>query len=1343
MAEELNVGRLVAEIALEAETEKAKQDTKNAVDKIKEDIKSIETTDAAPKINWDKIHSEWKKNEEEIARYMGNIEIPVAIVPEKMGASDAIKDIEGRLSELGLKSEEVTGIMKTCFGDLDVYVQYQNKVEEISVKIQLQERKVKELQETYNRYQSGLYVPGGSAVVTNLERESLKLSQLENQFQEALTRNDDYVNKKVAAYQKIAAAAESAAAREIASQQKIQNKTDRSDTALIFADLTTSLRTFNSVSPTTIGNIGTIIRQLNLLRRASQSSASSVVVMATSALAVIGTLTTMAVNYYNSVKDKQEEAQKKAGSLAETYKENSEKIKKSLEEYIELKAEIDNSVSSTSELQKAKDKLTETQNELIKTYNLEAELLDLVNGKLDDEISKIETLNQKEAKNYVIKNKKAYMDAKEKLATVSDYKIEVEPSEKLDKIFINELGGFRDGKGYKIRLNADEAEDTLYSLYDKIKNVLGKVSGETQNSISSALTSIKEDDIDDLKKIVEDYETAINTSLGKNTDESKKLNEIYVSINNNISAIENLSSAYDKLSSDKQMDNSRLIDLLDTYPKLAQYIAETGDLSLESGEKVKEAQAEILKSSIAALNQEKAYLSFKENKTAEEENLLGRVTASLSIYQEQLNKINSTSAPKLNLSDFKTAANDFGNAYKTLADKKELDLSTTLELIEKYPEFAQALNSGSNSVDGQRKAVEKLFETKKKEMLLSLQADEKELQSMINTNNSEKQALETRMQTYSMVASVVTECKLRLTELESKSKDYTDRLNQIKSQISAINNLNIENYKNTEKSSSKLNDKLQEQLKLIEHRRTLNNLTYAEEISWLQMLYREYTETAEERMQLEEKIYTAQQKSYSDLYNTQIKNLEHLKNLDRLNKEQELAWLNTLYSQYVLTAEERMSLEEKIYSVQKEIQSEREQALKNAVQSELNLLEHEKAMDRLSAENELLWLERIYNSYEMSYEDRLSMEEKVHNARKTYEAEIQKVQQETLDKKLEAIEKARSTSRITYEEELRQLRHIYRTQKLTLEQQEQLLDKIRSIQQSAESDRSSQFSKVGEGVIEALKNRYQQQRDMEEKVINDSIDNWKKWEDETVKAIQSQIDALDELANAQESEDKRREYENKRQATELLLKYEKDDYNRKQYQKEINKLDSEENKRLTEERREQQKKELQAQITAVKEQSQTQQDILNTELEAIAKNYEKVMSSYSLENEAYKMMLSKSQNEIIDFIGSYAPEYELTGKTLGEKLYQGLRTKIKDIDYWFQQLDVKWQWYSSQTAITANQAVDRFWASRSEYERNLNSMTATPNVNLTVNFNEPVASPVQVARKMEEVTNNLVKQLKK
>lgn len=799
-----------------------------------------------------------------------------------------------------------------------------------------------------------------------------------------------------------------------------------------------------------------------------------------------------------------------------------------------------------------------------------------------------------------------------------------------------------------------------------------------------------------------------------------------------------------------------MLELCDTYPQLAKYIAETGDLSLANGEKIKAAQKEMLEANIATLEQEKAELTLKQNKSKEENRLLQNVTASLEIYRQQLNEVNgmSVGTPELNMSDFKTAASELSNAYTILSDGKQLDLNTTLELIQKYPELAKALNKQSSSVDAQREAIENLFNAKKKEMLMSLWSDEQELQSLVTTTNAKIAEYDKLIEKYNFIGSAVMDYKEKQAELKGDAEEYTNQMNQIHSQISAINELTAENYEEATKTTSatsKTNEQLQEQLNLINHRRAMNNLSYAEEISWLQMLYKEYTETAEERMQLEEKIYTAQQnaikeqkEAYSDLYNTQIDNLEHLKNLDQLSKEQELAWLNTLYNQYVLTAEERMSLEEKIYNVQKEIQEEKEQAIKEAMQSELDLLEHEKNMDRLSAEDEIAWLERINQSYEMSAEDRMSLEEKIYNAKKSYEEEIQKLQQETLDNKIEALEKARSCSKITYEEELRQLRNIYRTQKLTLEQQEQLLEQIRSLQSSAKSDRSSQFSTVGEGVVEALKNKYQEQRDIEEKVINDSIEGWKKWEDETVSAIQAQIDALDDLSDAQKSEDERREYENKRQATELLLKYEKDDYNRQQYIKELNRLDNEENDRLADEQREQQKKALQERMETIKNQSQTQQDLLNAELDEIAENYDKLMSSYSLENEAYKMMLSKSQNEIVNFIASYAHEYELAGQTLGEKLYDGLKTKIKDINYWFQQLDLKWQWYSNQTEKVANQAVDRFWASRAEYESKINSMSSVPtSVNLTVNFNEPVESPVQVARKMEEVTNNLVNQLKK
>lgn len=1397
MAEELDVGKIVARIVIEVETKQAEEQVNTTVESIKSALKNINVSESEIKIETKQAEQQAKQSTDNVKKEIQSIENTNAQVDidTKQAEQQIKKTIDDIKSDI--KSVESTNVQvnvdtqqaKQQLTDYEKLIyklkkDFEISTEEAEQRLKQFSEKAKEiLLKDYRTAEEAKFLdreigvpPSRQGPVVDFdkieadyksvteaveksieatEREKAKLAQLENQYDRTQTTQDNYVNRKIASYERGVVATENAANREIAAQQRLQNQTSKADTTMMFADLTTSLRTFNSVSPTAIDNISTIVRQINLLRRASQSGASTGIIALTSMLAVFGTIATIVVNTYNNIKAKQEETIKTAVKSSEAYEENSKSISKLTEEYTKLKNSLDNAIKSETDILESKEKLKDIQNQLVETYGKEADGIDLVNGKLDEEIEKIAKLNQEEAKNYVIKNKNAYTEATQKLATVNDYKIEIDTSENLDKIFIDELGGFRDGNGYKIRLSTGEAEQTLYNLYDKIENTLGIVSTKTAESISTALNSINGEDIDNFKKIIENYETAIKTSIGKNTDVTENLNneiqETYTSINDNIKVLESLSSVYDKLKDNsKDFDTSTLIELLDLYPKLTQYIAQTGDLSLENGEKIKQVQQELLQSNINQLAQEKAVLDFKENKTAEEEKMLQKINATLSIYKQSLADINSGTA-KLDISAFKTDINSLGSAYSSLADKKELDLNTTLDLIEKYPEFAKALNNGSKSVDEQRKTIEQLFETKKNEMLTSLKADEQELQSLVKTNKAEIKSLKDKMEAYSMVSSVVTECKMQLSQLNEKSESYTTRLNQVKSQISAINNLNIESYKSTEKSASKTNERLQEQLNLIEHRRALNNLSYAEEISWLQMLYKEYTETAEERMSLEEKIYTAQQnaikeqeQAYSDLYNTQLQNLEHLKNLDQLTKEQELAWLNTLYSQYVLTAEERMSLEEKIYSVQKEIQDEKEQAIKDSIQAEFTLLEHEKAMDRLSAENEIAWLERINQSYDMSAEDRMSLEEKIYNAQKSYEKEIADLQQKNLDDKINALEKARSTTKITYEEEIRQLKEIYRTQKLTLEQQEQLLDQIRSIQKNAKSDRSSQFSSFGDGVVEALKNRYQEQRDIEEEMIKSSIESWKKWEDETVKAIQSQIDALDELADTQKSEDERREYENKRQATELLLKYEKDDYNRKQYIKELNRLDNDEADRLAEEQRKQQKKSLQEQMEAVKTQSQEQQDLLNTELGTIEKNYDKLMSSYSLENEAYKMMLSKSQNEIISFISAYAPEYELTGQTLGEKLYQGLKSKIQNIDYYFQQLGVKWQYYSNQTSSIANKAVDDFWNSRAQYEQKLNTMSSTPtSVNLTVNFNEPVQSPIETARKMEEVTNNLVNQLKR
>ncbi|MEE1155122.1 MAG: hypothetical protein UH241_08210, partial [Acutalibacteraceae bacterium] len=977
----------------------------------------------------------------------------------------------------------------------------------------------------------------------------------------------------------------------------------------------------------------------------------------------------------------------------------------------------------------------------------------------------------KEANQLVAENYNSYQTAKSELAKKQTVELNMlsgtkmslddnteEGLKNIEKIkslydeYFNYVSSY--GSLLYVEVTNENIQDRLTELtkytteLEKNHKISKLLADDLREAISSVYTEVNDEKINEFKTTVEEYENALDVINGKAKTNIDIQEQIYKQVKNNASTIEELASAYSNLSEGEKLDSSKLMELCDTYPKLAQYIADTGDLSLENGNKIKAVQQELLQSNIRLIESNRDELLSKKDLTTDEISLLKKYTSSLKIYQEQLKQLNTEDS--IDLDSFKASADELGSAYNKLIDSKKLDFETTISLIQTYPEIAQAMAEGNNSMEKQKAIIEKLYEAKKKELLLSLEADQKELQSLIRTNNAKIAEYERMIEAYHMVASVVAEYKGKIADLQKENKNNKDSLNETLSTIKAIKNMSITDFSNDNSSSTnKTNEKLKEQLELIEHRRALNNLTYAEEISWLKMLYAEYTETAEERMSLEEKIYTAQQNSikeqqqaYSDLYDNQIKNLEHLKNLDQLSKQQELAWLNTLYNEYVLTSEQRMSLEEKIYNVQKEIREEKEQAMADAVQAEYDLLEHEKAMDRLSAEEELKWLERIYRQYAMSTKDRLALEEKIHSARKSNEEEIQRLQEETLEKAINALENRRKVSRMTYEEEIKHLREIYNTYKLTAEQQQKVLEQIRSVSESAKSERSSQFSTVAGGVIEALENKYQQQREAEEQLIKDSIDGWQRWENETVNAIQSQIDALDKLADTQKSEDERREYENKRQATELLMAYEHDDYNRKQYEKELARLDNEEAQRLADEQREQKRQQLQEQIEAVKKESSVQQDLLNAELEAVSKNYEKVMSQYSLENEAYKMMLDKSQNEIVSFIASFAPQYELAGQTLGEKLYAGLKNKISNIDYWLQQIDVKWQYYSSQTAKLANKTVDDFWNSRANYQQQLNTMSQIPNINLTVNFNEPVESPVQVARKMEEVTNNLVSQLK-
>ena len=439
----------------------------------------------------------------------------------------------------------------------------------------------------------------------------------------------------------------------------------------------------------------------------------------------------------------------------------------------------------------------------------------------------------------------------------------------------------------------------------------------------------------------------------------------------------------------------------------------------------------------------------------------------------------------------------------------------------------------------------------------------------------------------------------------------------------------------------------------------------------------------------------------------------------------------------------------------------------------LKTIEHLKAMDQLTIQSEIASYQKILDEFVLTADQRKSIEEKLYATKKKLREQEEKAQSDSIQKEYDRIDSLSKRGLISTQQEISQLEKIAVKYKLTTEQKLALDEKLYQKKQQLRNEEISSLDKLGDAVVSALKKKYEQQKELEEKRIDESIENWKKWEDETVGAIQGQIDALDDLKNAHDEENKRQEYENKRQALELQAAYEKDDYNRRQIQKQINALEKEENERLFNVRIEEQKKALQAQADNIRNISSKNQEQLQKQKETVSATYSELMNDIALQGEAQKFIMENTQDEIVKLINSYASEYEMLGKTLGERFYSGMTSKVDDINAYIntvaQRTDTAGERtiaanrlnayiksvadtvngisknaaaLKNQMAITANAAADRYYEVQKQYySTSTNNISKPVTVNMTVNFNEKVDSPVQVRREMESISRQLAKEI--
>lgn len=372
---------------------------------------------------------------------------------------------------------------------------------------------------------------------------------------------------------------------------------------------------------------------------------------------------------------------------------------------------------------------------------------------------------------------------------------------------------------------------------------------------------------------------------------------------------------------------------------------------------------------------------------------------------------------------------------------------------------------------------------------------------------------------------------------------------------------------------------------------------------------------------------------------------------------------------------------------------------------------------------------------------RSSREDEEAEAARRAAEEAERRRKEALEADYRLIEHRRHMNEITFEEELAQLEALRGKHQMNAEEIMDWEEKVYDLQQEIRERDAESLDQLSDSVIDALENRYQAMLDGEIDRLEQSREAWQTWRDDSVRAVEDQIAALDQLATAQDREKQDAEELRKIEKLRQQIAYEQDDYNRAKLRQQLDQALESREERLARLELEDQKEALRAQIEEIEQAAESGLTALDREQEAIEAAYADRMEEAALRAEAEKLILSQSQDELLSLLEQYAPDYDALGQTLGEKLLDGFARGAGDVAAWFEDFSARLAGAQAQMAALAQSAADTFYDGRRTAQAAQSPATPAVTVNQTVEFNQPVETPAQVARRMEEVNEALAMML--
>lgn len=243
-------------------------------------------------------------------------------------------------------------------------------------------------------------------------------------------------------------------------------------------------------------------------------------------LILIAASVTAAVSAFSAYKRSIEEAVDKAQEAGNAWEDNNTSLQSNIDKITELRTALDNGTLTEEEAYQAKSDLLEIQDSLTESYGNQAQGIDLVNGSLQAQISKLKELSTEESKRFLNENKKGVEEAekqmeKERHAYLGQYSDNGSDESnainqaitKLKKKYGDDVFNLQEGMegtgNFEIEFNADAstAKDALNDFMNEIRSIQEQYG---ESDVLTSLSNYASGGLEEANDILTEYQDLYN-----------------------------------------------------------------------------------------------------------------------------------------------------------------------------------------------------------------------------------------------------------------------------------------------------------------------------------------------------------------------------------------------------------------------------------------------------------------------------------------------------------------------------------------------------------------------------------------------------------------------------------------------------------------------------------------------------------------------------------------------------------------------------------------------------------------------------------------------------------------